>query len=206
MKRTTIPLKAALLAIGAAGAWPQTSSQAAGAAQLVETGHVDNGGHTLPYIIRRLPVNSFPELPDQIADVLLRRGCMIPQTYEARRPENVIQASLERPGSSDWAVLCSTNGRVALLVFFASAPAKPVTLATALETEYLQPHDSSGVLGFSWGIDPASPQAVHDAQIGLKPRPTRLDHDALAETFLAKGTTYHYYAQGKWRELDMPEE
>ena len=208
MKRTTIPLMAALLAIRVAGAWPQTSSPAAetGPGELVETGRANSAGHSGDYIIRRLPLNSFPELPDQIADVLLQRGCMIPQTYQAHRPENVIHASLERPGSSDWAVLCSTNGHVALLVFFASAPAKPVTLASGPEREYLQVHDSSPVMGFGWGIDPASPQSVHDAQIGLNPRPPRLDHDALAETFLEKGTTYHYYAQGKWRQLDMPEE
>lgn len=208
MKRTTIPLMAALLAIRSAGAWPQTSSRTeeAGPGQLVETGQVNNGGHLISYVIRRLPVNSYPDLPDQVADVLLQRGCLIPQTFQAHRPENVVHASFERSGSSDWAVLCSTDGHVALLVFFASAPAKPIVMATAPETEYLQPHDSTGVMGFSWGIDPASPQAVHDAQIGLKPRPARLDHDALMDTFLEKGTTYHYYVKGKWTQLDMPEE
>ena len=90
--------------------------------QLTETGKTSVDGQTASYLIRRLPASSFPDLPDAIADVLDQRGCMIPQTYQAHRPENVIHASFERPGSSDWAVLCSTHGNVDLLVFFARTP------------------------------------------------------------------------------------
>ena len=61
------------------------------------------------------PVSSFPELPAEGQDLLNQRGCMIPQTYAAHHPENVVHASLERAGSSDWAVLCSTKGKVPLL-------------------------------------------------------------------------------------------
>ena len=63
---------------------------------------------------------------------------MIPQTYEAHRPENVIHASLQRAGSSDWAVLCAAKGTVSLLVFFGSEPAAPMELASAQETERLR--------------------------------------------------------------------
>jgi hypothetical protein len=103
-------------------------------------------GHSTPYLIRHLPVSSFPELPAGIVDLLNRRGCTIPQTYEAHRPENVVHASLEHAGSSDWAVLCSVQGTVSLLVFFNGASAggrtaQPVVLASALETERLQAHD-----------------------------------------------------------------
>ena len=64
-----------------------------------------------------------------MAETLNQRGCMIPQTYEAHQPENVVHASLERAGSSDWAVLCSAQGTVSLLIFFGSDPAKPMVLA-----------------------------------------------------------------------------
>src|SRR6266571_505562 len=119
-------------------------------AQLAETGNIVVGGQSVPYLIRRLPVSSFPKLPDAMAEVLTARGCMIPQTYQAHRPENVIRASLERAGSSDWAVLCSAHGTVTLLVFFASAPEKPMALASTAETQSLETHDRSGVLGFDW--------------------------------------------------------
>ena len=78
--------------------------------QLNESGQIVVDGRSTPYLIRHLPVSSFPDLPPQLAALLNRRGCLIPQTYQAYGPENVIRASLERAGSSDWAVLCSAQG------------------------------------------------------------------------------------------------
>jgi hypothetical protein len=172
---------------------------------LTLSGTILTSGHSVAYVIHQLPVSSFPALPDAVQAALNRRGCVIPQTYEAHRPENVVQASLEHSGSSDWAVLCSTNGAVSLMVFFASAPEHPIVLGTTPETERLQAHDPSGVLGFNWGIDPASPARVHDAQTGLTRRPPTLDHDALADSVVDHRTVFHFYSRGKWTLVDMPE-
>jgi len=98
-------------------------------AQLNVSGQIVVAGHSTPYLIRHLPISSFPDLPTELAVLLNRRGCLIPQTYEAHHPENVIHASLERPGSSDWAVLCSERGTVSLLVCFSSAPASLLVLS-----------------------------------------------------------------------------
>jgi hypothetical protein len=194
-------------AFASSGAFAQDSTAPADnqSRQLTETGKTSVDGQTASYLIRRLPASSFPDLPDAIADVLDQRGCMIPQTYQAHRPENVIHASFEHPGSSDWAVLCSTHGTVELLVFFAGTPNKPVTLASFPELERLQRHDSSGVLGFDWGIDPASPQRVREAQAGMEHHPPPLDHDALEDTVLSQKTIYHYFARNTWKIVDMPE-
>jgi hypothetical protein len=78
-------------------------------------------------------------------------------------------------------------------------------LVTALETERLQAHDASGALGFNWGIDPASPQQVHEAQAGLEQRPARLDHDALADSIVERRTVYHFYAKDVWTLVEMPD-
>ncbi|MGD0628115.1 MAG: hypothetical protein ABR987_02115 [Terracidiphilus sp.] len=177
-----------------------------GFAQLTESGNIVVAGRSTPYLIRHLPVSSFPELPASIVDLLNRRGCTIPQTYEAHRPENVVHASLEGAGSSDWAVLCSAQGTVSLLVFFVGdagqTEATPTVLASSPETERLQAHDPSGVLGFNWGIDPATPQQVHEAQSGLKHRPALVDHDALADSTVEHRTIYHFYAKSNWFLLD----
>lgn len=178
-------------------------------AQLTESGQIVVSGHPTPYLIHHLPVSSFPELPAAVLDLLNRRGCLIPQTYEAHHPENVVHASLERAGSSDWAVLCSAQGTVSLLVFFTSAPSKslaqPFVLASAPETQRLQAHDTTGVLGFDWGIDPASPEQIREAQIGLEPRPQLVDHDALADSVVEQKTVYHFYAKHVWTLVDLPE-
>jgi hypothetical protein len=174
------------------------SAQQSGSGDLDSSGQTIVNGRPAPYVIRRLPVNAFPQLPLAVAQSLTSRGCLIPQSYEARGPENAVEASLERAGSSDWAVLCSANGTVSLLVFFASANGAPATLAAFAETDRLQAHGASGTLGFNWAIDPASPETVHEAQLGMKHTPARLDHDALADSILDGKTVYRYYAQNAW--------
>jgi hypothetical protein len=169
---------------------------------LNESGHITISGRSVLYLIRRLPVSSFPRLPETVQAQLTERGCLIPQTYEAHHPENVVAGSFEKPGSSDWAVLCSAGETVSLLVFFSSAPERPSTVATAPETKCLQPHDLTGVLGFNWGIDAASPEQVREAQIGMEPKPHRLDHDAIAESAVEQKPRYHYYTKDAWTLVD----
>ena len=205
MNVRVIPLLAAL-ALGVVPLTAQNASlpQPAHPLELNESGQVVVAGHSTPYLIRRLPVSSFPGLPAAVQATLNQRGCLIPQTYEAHHPENVVHASLERPGSSDWAVLCSVQGTVSLLIFFSGNSGQPVQLASAPETQRLQAHPASAILGFNWGIDPASPQQIREAQIGLAPRPARLDHDALADSVIDQKTIYHFYAKNAWILLEMP--
>jgi len=197
------------LAVASLTAHLAYGQQRSASAQLTESGQIVVGGQPMPYLIRHLPVTSFPELPQRVAEALNRRGCLIPQTYEAHGPENVVHASLERAGASDWAVLCSTGGVVSLLVFFggeaSTVQSQPMVLASAPETERLHPHPVTGVLGFNWGIDAATPEQVHQAQAGMDKRPARVDHDALADSLVDRRTVYHFYARGAWVVLAMPE-
>ena len=170
-----------------------------------ESGKTSVDGKTVSYLVRRLPVHSFPDLPDAVAETLTQRGCLIPQTYQAHRPENVVHASLDRAGSSDWAVLCSSRGTVELLVFFARKPGKAMTVASAPELQRIQRHDSTGVYGFNWGIDSASPHQVKEAQSGLEHHRATVDHDAVADTVLNQKTIYHFYVHDEWTKLEMPE-
>jgi hypothetical protein len=175
--------------------------QDADASPFNRSGQVTVDGRPSPYLVRHLPVNAFPQLPPAIQDALTRRGCLVPQTYEAHQPENVVHASLERPGSSDWAILCAVDGKVSLLVFFASG-GEPMVLVTAAETDRLQAHGANPVLGFDWAIDPASPETVHEAQLGMSRPPPRLDHDALADSVVDRKTIYRVYTKGAWTIAD----
>lgn len=184
--------------------WLSPVARGQSADPLVTRGDVTQDGRTVSYRVRHLPVSSFPELPPAIAEALTARGCLIPQTYQAHRPENVIHGALERAGTSDWAVLCSVQGRVTLLVFFASGDAaKPALLAEHAETERLQSHDASGTLGFNWGIDPATPTEVREAQAAMAHRPAAPDHDAVADSVIDRMTVYHLYRNGAWERLSI---
>ena len=153
----------AILQCGA-GALPRASGAFAQSAPVLDrSGQITVDGKAVPYLIRHLPVSSFPRSSEsnqrcarvsQLSDSANLRGAP---------PENVFHASLERAGSNDWAALCSEGETVSLMVFFASAPAKPFVLASAPETEHLQLDTATGVYGFNWAIDPASPQRVHEA-------------------------------------------
>jgi hypothetical protein len=193
-----------LLAFSSAPARAQIAQQAQDpAAQFNEAGHVTTDGRSVPFLIRRLPVSSFPQLPAEIAAELNARGCLIPQTYEAHRPENVIHASLERAGSSDWAVLCAVHGDVKLLVLFGSNPVRAILVASAIETTRLQAHGASDVLGFDWGIDPATPEQVEEAVPGGVS--FALDHDAISDSVIEHQTLYHYFAKGRWIVVETTE-
>lgn len=197
---------ALFIALTAASLLPATieaHAQSGDADQFTEKGRITISGLSTRYLIRRLPINSFPDLPAAIQNALNQRGCLVPQTYEAHGPENVVHASFERPGSSDWAVLCSAKGTVSLLVFF-SDKADAFVLASAPETAHLQPHGGESALGFNWGIDSATPEQVHQAQSGLQPRPVLLDHDALADSAIDHQTIYHFYDKGAWKLVEMP--
>ena len=172
---------------------------------LNSSGQLAIEGRTVSYIIRRLPPSSFPTLPAAVAAALDARSCLIPQSYQAHQPENAVRASLGASTSNDWAVLCSANGTVSLLVFFAANPSSPAVLSTAPETERLALNLATGVYGFDWAIEPAPPERIREAQINLHPRPPAVDHDALADSVIDRRTVYHFYANGAWTLLDLPE-
>jgi hypothetical protein len=170
--------------------------------QFDTTGQATVDGRTTRYVVRHLPPSAYPQIPLPILDKLTSRGCLIPQTYEAHQPENVVHASLEHAGSSDWAVLCSVTGTVSLLVFFGSGDSEPLALATAQETARLQAHGADATLGFNWAIDPATPDRVHQAQRNMHNPPPRPDHDALADSVLEGKTVYRFFANGSWTTLE----
>jgi hypothetical protein len=162
------------------------------------SGQATVGGKTRQYKVEHLPASSFPALPTAVAAELNRRGCLIPQTFEAHGPENVIHGSFRRPGSNDWAVLCSARGTVSFLVFFEGEVANPVVLRTSEENSQLEPNNATGKLEFDWAIDRATPEQLHEAQAGIRPRPAPPDHDAIADSTIDGATMYWLYTGSAW--------
>jgi hypothetical protein len=186
----------AILALSARGLWAQSGDAFA------STGKVTVNGRGMPYLVRHLPVSSFPALPAAVATELNQRDCLIPQTYDAHGPENVIRGSFSRAGSKDWAVLCSVRGTVSLLVFFQGTEQSPTVLSTATETTRLEWNGSSSKMEFAWGIDTATPELVHEAQTSMRHRPERIDHDAIASSTVNGETVYRFYTGSAWTFLD----
>lgn len=181
----------------AAGAQTTPNTNPPPSTEHLETGVAALGG--LPaasYQIRLLPVSSFPQLPASIALQLDHMGCMIPQTYEAREPENVIHGSFEERGSDDWAVLCSVKGVTSLYVFFGSNPANAILLRHQPDNKWLG-REWSQDYGSAWGIARRPPRLM---------RPTNnADHDGIEDAFVEQSSTVHYFKNGRWTTLDGSE-
>lgn len=145
------------------------------------------------YRIRLLPVSSYPQLPATIAQQLTEKGCMIPQTYEAREPENVIHGAFEREGSSDWAVLCSVNRVTTLYVFFQSDLSHAIALRRQPDSQWL---------GVEWSLDYGSAWGIAARPARLMPSKARADHDGIEDAFVEQSSTVHYFQNGRWMSFD----
>jgi len=167
----------------------------------IESGELRSAtGETVTYRIRLLPIASFPDLPAAIAGELTRRQCMIPQSFEAKQPENVIHGAFRAPGSSDWAALCSSQGTTTLYVFFAGQFESPIALRSQSDSAWLEAEPGSSIYGSSWGI------AVRSAaELRASPqlhRGATLDHDAIDDARLERSLVVHYYQAGRWLDLN----
>ncbi len=155
------------------------------------------------FAFRMLPPSSFTELPAAVLKDLEKRRCLIPQTYEARAPENVIHGAFREKGSSDWAVLCSQDGSTTLLVYWSGSASKPAELAAQTDTDTADPHDETNLLGYARGIDPASPAGITEV-IANKPYGP-FDHDGIKDAHIEKISVIHYFKNGTWMALQGSE-
>jgi len=200
--RVVTMVLAAWVAVAVVPSLSAQSSSRATPTEQIETGRVRlPSGTEVVYRIRLLPISSFPALPSAVAEQLEHRNCMVPQTYEARAPENVVHASLERRGSSDWAVLCSVNGATTLYVFFQSQPGNPIVLRQQRDTEWLG-SEILGAYGSAWGIARRSPSQIQRAEPGSTSKRVEADHDGLEDSFVDKSSTAHYFQNGSWITLE----
>jgi len=187
-------------ALVAAAAVP-LSAQAQGdrSVEQIESGRMRMpSGAEVVYRIRLLPLTSFPALPAVVAAQLNERKCMVPQTYEARAPENVVHASLERKGSDDWAVLCSVNGLTTLYVFFQSQPAVPMALRHQRDSEWLG-SEVVGEYGSAWGIARRGPSQMRGTKGVAR---GSFDHDGIDDAYVERSSTTHYYQDHSWIVID----
>jgi hypothetical protein len=196
-----------LLAVNAATAQSKAAAQAE--TERVETGTVSaptppgsdsgpyEGVRPVPprrhYSIRLLPVSSFPQLPAAVAQQLAERGCMIPQTYEAHEPENVIHGSFEKKGSSDWAALCSVNRVTTLYVFFQTDLNHAIALRHQPDSQWL---------GVEWSLDYGSAWGIATRPARLLPAGANADHDGIEDAFVEQSSTIHSFKDGRWTVFD----
>jgi hypothetical protein len=155
------------------------------------------------FAFRLLPPATFTELPAPVRKDLEKRHCMIPQSYEARSPENVIHGAFREKGPTDWAALCSQNGTTTLLVYWSDSGSAPAELAVQTDTDTADPHDEANLLGYARGIDVASPNAINEILVNKPYGP--FDHDGIKDAHIEKSSVIHYFKNGTWMVLQASE-
>jgi hypothetical protein len=153
-------------------------------------------------MIRRLPPDSFPELPKPIRAVLAARGCEVPQSYTRRQPHNVVTGHFARPDQKDWAVLCSHLDTSAILIFWGDPrESEPTEIARSADVGFLQ-GIGPGRIGYSRILAVASPAQIREYAAAFGgPLPAALDHDGVEDAFAEKASNVAYFEGGRWRLL-----
>lgn len=151
--------------------------------------------------VRRAAPSEIPGLPGEVRTELERRGCRIPQPFDAKRIENFTQGSFFQRRGKDWAVLCSVARVSRVLVFpkGSSDEVQEVPGSRRKDAEYLQA-TGGGAIGFSRRIRAISPATAHRYQRTYAPKDehVRLRHDAIEDAFVQKASEVLYFDGDKW--------
>ena len=150
----------------------------------------------------RLSPRVFEQLPASILGYLEARGCVVPQSLGDDKPHNVIWGSFMKPDQLDWAVLCSTGRSSRVLVFLGGSTDTVGELGLTPDRRYLQIYGPEAI-GFSRRIEVADPKYIQRQKQRYPPeqRLPRLAQEGIEDHFLGKGSSVHFYVDGRWTEL-----
>ena len=169
-------------------------------------------GKSTPYVIRHLPVSSFPKLPQAVAKAL--DGARMPDSADLSRRTGLRTWSRQAWSGRDRLTgrCCVRRGERFRCWFFLAARrgrcgvAQAQLLASAEETERLQVHERWEAYWDSTGASIGRRRnRCTMRRRGWSKRPARLDHDALADTIPGSAHGVSLLSQGAWIVLAMPE-
>jgi hypothetical protein len=149
----------------------------------------------------RLSPSAFPNLPSEVSTELTRRGCTIPQPYNAKgENKNVITGTLTSAGQTDWAILCSRERRSVILVFRGGHSGQVDELAAEADSQYLQ-QVSGQAIGYSRLLAIATPKIIRRNATPGTHLPRAIDHDGIDDIFVEKASVVWYYSGETWMRL-----
>ena len=149
----------------------------------------------------RLSPTDFQELPTNVRAELQRRGCTIPQVPMVEGHHNVIKGEFEKPGQTDWAVLCSVRRVSSILIFWNGSTETLTSLAEMKDIDRLQSW-TEGRIVYSRLIRPVGKSFIDEHYAGFGgPTPPPIDHQGVDDAFWGKASGVHYLFQGSWLRL-----
>jgi hypothetical protein len=148
-----------------------------------------------------IPLDSFPQLPPDVRNVLAEQNCVVPQTFYPKTPHSVISGEFAANGQVDWAALCSRNDSSRIVVVWGGANKCSSVLNVSPESRWFQ-GIGSGVIGYSRYIATASMESIlRLAREFDGPAPPARDHDGIHDGFMEKASRIYFCHAGKWYTL-----
>lgn len=152
----------------------------------------------------RLSPTAFPDLPQDVADDLESRECLIPQMDYYEQPHNVIRGHFKNSTQVDWAVLCSISRKSTILVYWGGSTDLVVEVPSwgSPDDKFWLQGTGEESVGFSRGIHVADAKYIeeHARSYGGE-LPDFIDHEGIDEGFDGKASAVHYWFQGEWLSL-----
>lgn len=154
--------------------------------------------------IARLPPSAFGELPEAVVHEMQRRGCTVPQPWEVFAPEpaNVISGEFQKPGQTDWAVLCSVDRATSLLIFWNGSADRVEQIGDAAADHGGLQVVRGEEIGYSIAIYPVDEAYILDHYNAYGgPEPPPIDHQGINYAFIEKASVVLYWYEGQWLRL-----
>jgi hypothetical protein len=147
----------------------------------------------------RLDPSDFAALPIEVRTALEHRGCRIPQPYGSHEEKkNVISGQFQSAAQTDWAVLCSHEGRSKILVFYGGRSAQVDEIAEEADLQYLQVISGDNEIGYSRRLTVATPKIIRQHLVHNTRSSLSIEHDGIEDVFLEKASVIWYSSGGKW--------
>ena len=153
--------------------------------------------------IQYLSPMEFDNIPMDVRTSLTKLGCTIPQPHPFFRlaeHQNIVSGEFGGAGQTDWAALCSRDGRSEIIVIWGGTQHCPgVVVEKRPDRSSMQSMGPHGmVYSRAIGRFPASIKTLFKMDEGV---PEKRAHDAISDTFLDKGGSAAYCHEGKWIEF-----
>ena len=155
----------------------------------------------------RLSPEIFKTLPKKIQNYLKSNNYLIPQTYDEKKPHNVISGHFIKEGQQDWAVLASKNFSSSILIFLNGNTDKEniIEILPGKDIHYSQVIGKNKI-GFSRRILSVKKDELAMDKNALSyyrqeygdENPPSVTHDGICDSFVDKGSVVYYYYTGKW--------
>jgi hypothetical protein len=150
--------------------------------------------------------SEYRHLPKNIINYLETNRCLIPESTTSDKTIGGFRGEFQKPGQTDWVVLCSRGQVSSILIFWKGSTDKVSEIAKSLEKDFIRPIDNSAGLGYfrTIGLDEVKDMVEENRALFGGENPL-IDHFGIDEQTADGREVVYYLHKGRWLTLKRPE-